>query len=124
MSQSAFKKYLIDNDITSGDITTGSFTDTGNGSTANPITINYLKIGKLYFGFWSSGGVYFLLGDSDGNMAASIARVASKLGIIVDTSYTGTDYVGATGRHAIWNGAAWQTSNANQQNFIQAILST
>lgn len=84
-------------------ITTGSFTDVGPGGT---ITISYFVVGKLYFGFQylenSVGQMSPIIGGLDiTTFNNTISRMATKLGITVNTTYRnpnlsawGTDALG------------------------------
>lgn len=119
----ASKQYVLPLSFVSGDITSGSFTDGGT-------IIHYLKIGNLYFGFWRGQGAGAFVNTGLGaayplgtQITDTVARLATQLGITVNTTYLGYMY-GAAGqpRLGYWNGAAWADANANEGEFIQAIL--
>ena len=63
-------------------ISSASFTDGGT-------VINYRKVGKLYFGFYAAGND-FVIGDgvSGPGLAQTTARIAAKLGITINTTYS------------------------------------
>lgn len=138
MSQSAFKKYLINQlPDTAGQITEGSFTDVADGTVpgvAGVITIHYFQVGKLYFGFnaytVTSGQVNMVLGPLQAStnpnsteMNDVVNRVCAKLGITENTRYVGYIY-SQTPRVAAYNPAVpkWTQGNANESEFLRGIL--
>jgi hypothetical protein len=113
MSQTASKKYKGGDSFLPGDIVTGSFLDTFNtGGSDFTRTISYYKLGNFYFGFSfynTNGGGGSPLGIAvveSGSANDNADRIASKIGVTVNTVYNITTIVSAS----LNTGAVWKWS--------------
>lgn len=129
MAQSAFKKYAI-NDFGPGDITSGVVTDSfdlGGGPFSSDIS--YYKAGNLYFGFnsynMSGGSPVGIICDDGGSNAVNAARLATLLGVTVNTIYTVTADVAAgtnTGKRVTYSGSDWTDNGVATGSILYAFL--
>lgn len=130
MSQSAFKKYSIDqlpNDPSQ--ITSGFVTDTFNGGGPDfSGDIYYEKVGKLYFNFQTTGGglngCICVTGGGQSN-ADNADRIASLLGLTVNTVYEVNTSLGGSNNvvyRAGYNSGKWNDQGSQVGPMLTAFL--
>lgn len=131
MSQSAFKKYSINQLPTDpSQITSGFVVDTFSlGGPDFSARIYYQKVGKLYFGFNNtitlSSTVVGVVCDDGLSNADNADRIATLLGVTVNTIYTATSDVAGgtnTGDRITFNGTKWVDNGVATGTILYAFL--
>jgi len=130
MNNLSSKQYVIDQGPTDpSQITTGFVTDSFSLGGPGTLEIGYFKVGKLYFGFnnnISVGGPYRgVVCAMAGSNATNAARIATLLGLTVNTIYTVTTDVAAgtnTGYRITYNGTNWIDSGTATGTILYAFL--
>lgn len=129
MNNLSSKQYVIESlPDDPSQITTGFVTDTFvAGGPPGSVQINYKKVGKLYFGFETTGMGFMsgIIVSMAGSNATNAARIATLLGLTVNTVYTATaGFAGFQYARGIsyYNGSDWTDSGTASGSVLTGFL--